>query len=372
VPVAPDIRCALVGLSAIAAAPLEPTLTGGRWALPYSHASALARIPGAQVVAVCDTDPDRLAAFVRTWGETWPGLRAYRDAGEMLAVGGIDALGVCTPDHRHADVVIAAAAAGVRAILCEKPLAISLADADRMIAAVEASGMIFAVEHTRRWDPFYARVKELIEAGRIGSVRSVVATIHGERAMLFRNGTHALDLMCWYAGAAPVRVFARLDPPDFDAGGYHGDGGHDAALEPGASAYVEFANGVRGHFNGIKGRVGFNEWDVLGDAGRIRIGPGLAELWTLDEATGELVLRPFPATMLMTGGIQAAWEELFAALDGGGDVRSTALDGWQVVALIEAIYASHRAGGLVEVPEPPGSVGESLVRGALARTGGMR
>jgi hypothetical protein len=132
---------------------------------------------------------------------------------------------------------------------------------------------------------------------------------------------------------------------------------------------VEFANGVRGHFNGIKGRVGFTEWDVLGDAGRIRIGPGLAELWTLDEPTGELVLRAFPATMLMPGGIQAAWEELFVALDDGGAVRSTVHDGWRVVALIEAILASHRAGGLVDVPGPPGPGGANAARSALTRMG---
>lgn len=365
-----EIRCALVGLSAIAAAPLAPTLAGGRWALPYSHASALARIPEARLVAACDTNPARLAAFVQTWGATWPGLRTYRDGGAMLAAEDLDALGVCTPDDRHADLVVEAAERGVRAILCEKPLATSLADADRMVAAVEAHGVVFAVGHTRRWDPFYARAKALIAAGRIGRVRSVVATIHGERAMLVRNGTHALDLMCWYAGGAPIRVFARLDPADFDAGGYRGDGGRDPATEPGASAYVEFANGVRGHFNGIKGRVAFTEWDVLGDAGRIRIGPGLAELWTLEEPTGEMVLRPFPATMLMTGGIQAAWEEVFAALDGGGSVRSTGRDGRQVVALIEAILASHRAGGLVDVAGPPGPAETIAARGARTRAGG--
>ncbi len=367
-----EIRCALVGLSAIAAAPVAPTLAGGRWALPYSHASALARIPEARLVAACDTNPARLDAFVREWGDTWPGLRTYRDAGAMLADGGIDALGVCTPDDRHAEIVVAAAERGVRAILCEKPLATSLADADRMVAAVEAHGVVFAVDHTRRWEPFYARVKDLIDAGRIGRVRSVVATIHGERAMLFRNGTHTLDLMCWYAGAPPVRVFARLDPPEFDAGGYRGDGGHDPATEPGASAIIEFANGARGHFNGIKGRVGLTEWDVLGEAGRIRIGPGMAELWTLDEPSGDLVLRPFPATMVMTGGIQAAWEDLFAALAGTGSVRSTIHDGRRVVALIEAMLASHRAGGLVDVPGPPGPGDVVTARGAPARVGGTR
>ena len=349
-----EYRCALVGLSDIAGAPAEPTLAGVRWALPYSHAAALARIPSARVVAACDLDPTREEHFARTWRPVWPELRTYRDFARMLAAEDLDVLGVCTPDDRHADIVIAAAERGVRAIMCEKPLATSLADADRMVAAIEMSGTICAVDHTRRWDPFYARVKELIEAGRVGRVLSVVATLHGERAMLFRNGTHVLDLLCWYAGASPQRVFARLDPACDDYTSYRGDGGHDPNAEPSASAYVEFANGVRGYYNGIKGRVAHTEWDILGTAGRIWIGPSIAELWTHDEASDEMVLRPFPAMMLMTGGIQAAYEELFSALESNSSVRSTARDGRQVVALIEAILDSQRTGGMVGIRELPG------------------
>jgi predicted dehydrogenase len=342
-------RCALIGLSNITSAPISHSLAGGRHALPYSHASALARIPEARVTAVCDLIPEAGERFVRQWGEVWPDLRVYQDAAEMLEREEIDVLGVCTPDDKHADLVIAAAERGVPAIMCEKPLATTLADADRMVAAVERHGTILSVEHTRRWDPFYARAKELIEAGKIGEVRSVVGTLHGERAMLFRNGTHVLDLMCWYAGAAPTRVFARLEPGFDDFTAYRGDGGRDPRNEPDACAYVEFANGARGFYNGIKGRIGHSEWDVLGTAGRIRINPATAELWTLDEATGELVLRPFPASMVMTGAIQGAYEELFALLRQGGTPRSSIYEGRQVVALIEGILASHQSGRLVEL-----------------------
>ena len=56
--------------------------------------------------------------------------------------------------------------------------------------------------------------------------------------MLFRNGTHILDLICWYAGAEPVRVFARLESGYDDFVAYRGDGGRDASSEPGASAWT--------------------------------------------------------------------------------------------------------------------------------------
>jgi predicted dehydrogenase len=346
------IRCGLIGLSWITGDPIKASLAGGRSPQPGTHAAALARIPGAEVVAICDLLPEATGRFVEQWGAVWPAMRVYDDAAALLANERLDVVAVCTPDDRHAELVIAAAEGGVPAIMCEKPLATTLADADRMVAAIERAGTIVSVDHTRRWDPFYGRVRELIAAGRIGQVRSVVGTLHGERAMLFRNGTHILDLMCWYAGAPPARVFARLEPGYDDFVSYRGDGGHDPTSEPGASAYIEFENGVRGFFNGTKGKIAWTEWDVLGTAGRLRINPATAELWTLDEATGELVLRPFPASMVMTGALEGAYRELFAALREGGTVRSTARDGRQVVALIEAMLASQQRGCLVEISTP--------------------
>lgn len=340
------VRCALVGLSFIASAPVAPNLKGGRSALPYSHASALAAIPGAELVAVSDLVPALTDRFQEQWSSEWPELRVYHDTAEMIANEQIDVLGICTPDHLHADLVVQAAAAGIPAIMCEKPLATNLADSDRMIAALEEHGTICSVEHTRRWDPFYHRVKELIDAGTIGELKTVVGTLHGERAMLFRNGTHVIDLMNYYAGSAPSRVFSQLEDGFDHFTAYRGDGGHDPSSEPGASAYIEYENGVRGFYNGTKGSPALIEWDVTGTKGRIRINAATAELWTFDENLGELVMRQFPATMVMTGGLQAAYEELIHALknDGDGPLRSTPRDARQTVSVLQAILDSHHAG----------------------------
>ncbi|MGC4190990.1 MAG: Gfo/Idh/MocA family oxidoreductase [Thermomicrobiales bacterium] len=344
------LRCGLVGLTFIASAPAVPTITGGRGILPYSHASALARMPHQiELVAICDIVPAMIDRFTEQWGTTWPDLRTYLNVHEMIAKEDLDIIAVVTPDDRHADIVVAAANAGIPAIMCEKPLATTLADADRMIAAIEANGTLMTVEHTRRWDPYYHQVKALIEAGKIGEVRTIAGTLHGGRAMLFRNGTHIIDLMNYYAGAQPVRVFARLEPGYEDFVAYRGDGGHDPASEPGATAYIEYANGVRGVYNGEKGAIGLTEWDILGTAGRIRINAGFAEYWTLDRENGDLVQRPFPATLIMTGAIQAAYEELVSALTAGGAIRSTARDARRTLGVIDAILRSNQAGQLVDV-----------------------
>jgi predicted dehydrogenase len=277
-------------------------------------------------------------------------MRAYTDVDEMLANEEIDILAICTPDDRHAGIFIDAANRGIPAILCEKPLATTLADADRMIAAAEANGTVSAVEHTRRWDPFYHRAKELIDAGVIGEVQTVVGTLQGERAMLFRNGTHIVDLLCYYAGAEPTHVFAQLEDGYDDFTEYRGDGGHDPASEPGASAYIRFANGVRGFYNGTKGTPGHSEWDIAGTEGRIRISPTVAELWTFEDSIGEMVQRAFPAGMVMTGAIQGAYLELMQVLEQGGTTRSTPREARNTVALLIGMLASHQQGNrLIEL-----------------------
>jgi predicted dehydrogenase len=337
-------RCALVGLSGIATSPATPTLGGGRSILPYSHASALAAIPQAEIVAVCDLFPAAIERFRERWGSRWPDARTYTDVAQMLDSEEIDILAICTPDDRHADIFVDAANRGIPAILCEKPLATTLDDADRMIAAADANGTIAAVEHTRRWDPYYHRVKELIDAGVIGEVKTVAGTLQGERAMLFRNGTHIVDLICFYAGAEPTHVFAHLEEGFDDFTEYRGDGGHDPGSEPGASAYITFANGARGFYNGTKGTPAHHEWDIAGSKGRIRISPAVAELWTFEESIGEMVQRVFPAGMVMTGAIQGAYLELMGALEGTASVRSTPRDGRNTVALLIGMLASHQAG----------------------------
>jgi predicted dehydrogenase len=344
-------RCAIIGLTNIASAPVAPSLSGGRHALPYSHASALAMIPNTRVVAVCDIVPALTASFLAQWGTTWPDIQVYDDYREMLAREEIDILSVCTPDNRHADIVIAAAERGIPAILCEKPLATTLRDADRMIAAIEQHGTAVAVEHTRRWDPFFHRAKEIIDAGMIGAVRTIVGTLHGERAMIFRNGTHVVDLICYYAGAAPTAVFARLEEGFEGFTEYRGDGGHAPESEPGASAYIEFANGVRAFYNGTKGTYTNVEWDIVGSTGRIRINGTVAELWTTEQGTGQQVARPFPAGMVMKGAIQGAFEELIQALEGQAEIRSTPRAARQTVEILIAMLASQQQGNrLVQLP----------------------
>jgi predicted dehydrogenase len=341
-------RAAFIGLTGIVSAPVGTGLGGGRGVQPYSHAAAVDRLPlDVDLVAVCDLSQPLIDQFTERWGQRWPNLRSYTDFRQMLDQEQIDILMVATPDDKHAFIVVEAAGRGVPAILCEKPLATTLADADAMIAAVEQSGTLLSIEHTRRWDPFFHRAKELIDAGVIGEVKTVVSTLHGDRAMLFRNGTHAIDLLCYYAGSTPTHVWANLEDGFDGFTEYRGDGGHDPSSEPGATGYIRFENGVRGIYNGTKGSLANAEWDIAGSAGRIRISATTAELYTVDGTSGEVVQRAYPAAMIMTGGIQGAWEELIGVLANGGtnaDLRSNAYEARKTVQLLTGMLTSHDQG----------------------------
>ena len=92
--------------------------------------------------------------------------------------------------------------------------------------------------------------------------------------MLFRNGTHMLDAIMWFAGGRPQWVVAELEDGYEEYGEYRGDGGHDPATEPSANALIRFDNGVRGVYQGDKQAQRRTEFIVSGTEGRILIAGG--------------------------------------------------------------------------------------------------
>lgn len=102
-----------------------------------NHAHALQQVPGVEVVACCDPDLERARAFAARHGIA----HAVGSVDELFGLG-LDACTVCTPHPVHEQIVVAAAEAGIH-VLCEKPIAVDVAAADRMIAAADRAGITF-------------------------------------------------------------------------------------------------------------------------------------------------------------------------------------------------------------------------------------
>jgi predicted dehydrogenase len=344
-------RVGIVGLTGIAAGAsrqVEGPLTSP---MPGSHAAAFAVLPQTQVVAICELKPELMDQFTTQWGKVWPEVRRHTDFREMIAKERLDILTVATSDHRHADIVVAAAEAGVRGIFCEKPLATSLGDADRMIAAVEKHGTKMLVDHTRRWYPLYNEVRRLIREGAIGKLSRIVVSLGGPRSMVFRNGTHLIDLICFFAESDPAWVFAELDDEFHDSGpAYAGDGGRDPATDPGVSGYIHFQNDVRAFYNGSKDTPSGIWVDLFGERGKISVNDGGGTLSRTVEGQG-LVDQPIRVPEYRSAKILAGMEELIHLLEHEGEPSSSARDGRRVVEIILAMLASqHRGNVRVDLP----------------------
>jgi len=343
----PPLRAGIVGLTEIAAAHAGSTspLYG---VIQSSHASALADHPNVEMLGVCDLNPELVERFRTEWADRWPVVRGFTDYRRLLAEGPLDLLSVCTSDHVHADIVVEACRAGVRAIFCEKPIATSIRDADRMIRAAEESGTLLSIDHTRRWQPMYRHARECLRVGEIGEVRCIVGTLGGARAMLFRNGTHLIDTILMLVESKPEWVFAELDPGFEDYGEYRGDGGRDPNSEPGGSGYIHFENGVRAFVNVNKGTVPVFTLEVFGSTGRLSLSDREAVVHRADGTLGKL---PPPATG--RAGIAAGIDELVGRLLGEpGPLVSPPTSSREVLRVILGMLQSQVRGNVrVELSE---------------------
>jgi predicted dehydrogenase len=127
-------------------------------------APALRDVSRSRLLGVARADAERAEAFARSFGAD----RWYRDYRELLADPEVDAVYVATPVHLHAEQTIAAAEAG-KHVLCEKPMALDVAECDRMIAAARRHGVRLGVAYYRRFYPVVDRIKALLAAGEIGT-----------------------------------------------------------------------------------------------------------------------------------------------------------------------------------------------------------
>ncbi|MFF0789013.1 Gfo/Idh/MocA family protein [Streptomyces spiralis] len=189
----------------------------GAGIMGHAHADVLQGHPGAVVTAVTSRrrgPAEELAAHVG-------GARVHAGYQELVADDAVDLVIVATPDHLHADVVVAAAEAG-RHVLVEKPFTTSAVDADRALAAVRKAGVKAMTVFNHRWVPSYAQAKDRIAAGDIGTPVLGYARkndrIHVPTRMIpwaadttvsWFLSSHDIDLVCWLFDDQVEEVYAN-------------------------------------------------------------------------------------------------------------------------------------------------------------------
>jgi len=185
-----------------------------------AHLPAERDVEGMRTVAVCDIDEEAARAAAAEYDVP----RVYTDWRELVADDDIDAVAVLLPHHLHRDPAVAAAEAG-KHVLCEKPMAIALAECDDMIAAAEGTGVVLMIAQILRFRPANIRARELIRDGAIGEVRNILRRRLGESGefrsqwarspeeaggwVLYGYGSHEVDMILWLTDSTPGTVFAQ-------------------------------------------------------------------------------------------------------------------------------------------------------------------
>jgi len=189
----------------------------GHGFMGHEHEKMLCELEGYRVVGISDRDPEQLA-------DVREGVKAYASNEELLADPDIDVVIIAINNNQHHDVVCQAARAG-KDIICEKPVAMSLAELDDMVATCEECGVKFTVHHQRRLDPDFQTMKNIFDAGSLGDVYTIKNSLYGFNGnmhdwhvfinegggMLYDWGVHLLDQVLYMMPGAKIKaVFADI------------------------------------------------------------------------------------------------------------------------------------------------------------------
>ena len=211
-----------------------------------THINGILEAKGAKLVAVCD----KIESLARREGENH-NVKWFTDYRDMLDVPELDVVCICTPPHTHREIALEAFKHG-KHVLCEKPIALTVGEADEMIEEARKSGLKLGVAFQYRSGTISVKAKQMIDQGIIGKVfRSILEFawyrsqmyyeaspwrklwVEAGGGVLMNQAIHLIDILCWFLGR-PKRVFGFLDTLF-----------HKAEVEDLASAIILFEKGIQ-------------------------------------------------------------------------------------------------------------------------------
>ncbi len=328
-----QIRCGIVGY-------------GQMFKMGKMHGELMTQA-GMTVASVCD-----LKADCRAQGEVDWGVPTYRKFDDMLKQEDLDLIAVITPHDSHCRLALKALNAG-KHVVSEKVMCMSVAEADKMIAAAEENGVTLSVFQNRRWDGDFLTVRHLIDSRKLGKVFSIEATVDswgmcpGWRreakyggGNLYDWGAHLIDQVIQIANCRPKVVFANtqnqvwdVDVTTHDSVAIEFENGLYASI---GLSTVDMAPRRRWHICGTKGTLVKTKFDSETPFGLYQ------------EVAGEIVRMRFPC---MKNAHIPIYDNVLANIENGEDLIVSPYESRWGVAVIEAAKLSGQEKRAVEISE---------------------
>ncbi len=322
------------------------------------HAESLSVLPGVKLVAVADIKENRAQRFAVQYDAA-----AYTDYRALLDRPDVDVVNICTPSGTHAQIALDALSAG-KHVLVEKPIALSLTDANKMIAAAKSAGRKLGVVLQNRYNPPMQDLKRAVAEGRLGRLFLGSATVrwyrtqeyyeddwHGTWAMdggaLMNQSIHHIDALQWLMGR-PESVFAytatlahRMEAEDVGVAVIRFHGGALATVEGSTVTYPE----------NLEGSVA-----VFGERGSAKVGGTALNRKVLWKIAGELeherellMQEQLDPPSVYGASHKAVIADMAAAVRENREPQTNGREARKSLALVLAMYESARTGQPVTI-----------------------
>ncbi|GKV57406.1 oxidoreductase [Sporosarcina sp. NCCP-2222] len=322
------------------------------------HAQAIQNVKNAKLVAVCDRVPKLMEPYTTQYGAT-----PYTTIEEMLKDDTINIVNICTPSGSHADLAELVAAHG-KHIIVEKPIAMTLTEADRIIDAANNYNVELAVVHPNRFRPAAMKLKEIIEENRLGKLSHALCTVNWNRGqeyydqapwrgtkahdggVLMNQAIHNLDLLLWYLGK-PKKVFGmgatrlrNIEAEDVFTGIIQFSSGVLATIQASTTVYP------KNYEESIT---------IFGEKGTVKIGGANAlyfetlEMESMDFDQCNVVINELKNDPWGKPGHEAIIEDMIHSIQHGRKPAITGIEGRNAIKLVLSLYESSSTNKLVNL-----------------------
>lgn len=315
------------------------------------HARALAELgERVRLVAYSGGGPDGAAPA------GWPEARRVAHA-EVARQDGVDVVAICSPTQTHAALALAALEAG-RHVVVEKPLAVTVAEAEAVARLAEERGLLVSMVSQRRFEPEHLHLRRLLASGELGQLRLASTEVHWHRddayyaaapwrtsmsgggGSLMNQGVHNVDLLRWLCG--PVESVTAQ----------YGTLAHDMEAEDTTVATVRFTSGALGLISTSTATPPGSPATITLrlSTGVVELGQGTVDRWEVGEvpapAGSSREISSGAAAPLAIGhaGHLNQWRDIVSALDNGTPPAVGARDAVETVRLLCAVYEAARTG----------------------------
>jgi UDP-N-acetyl-2-amino-2-deoxyglucuronate dehydrogenase len=313
------------------------------------HAEAIERIEGAKLVAVCDKVPQAMDEYVKKYG-----ARSYENLMDMLSDPSIDVVNICTPSGLHASIAVEAAKAK-KHVIVEKPIALTLEDANLIINTCKENNVKLAVVHPNRFRPVVQELKKLMDEGRFGKLSHANATVRWNRnqayydqaswrgtkaldgGVLMNQAIHNIDLLIWLMGdveevySMSATRLRKIEAEDVSTGVVRFKSGALGVVEAASTIYPKNLE---------------ESLSIFGETGTAVIGGTTATLFThlaiesLDDEETNAIIEKVKSNPLGKPGHQCIIEDMIHAIQEDREPIVNGEDGRRALRFVLAFYES--------------------------------